>query len=99
MNTMNAIAGTVTPHHEPTNQEMALTIAQLKAENERLKANKATPGLGIKISEKGAISVYGLGRWPVTLYASQWIALLEKADEIKTFIQANLTLLAKKEVK
>ena len=63
-------------------------LARLRAENEKLK----TQGGGrasMKVSEKGALSVYGLGRFPVTLYKEQWIRLLTMADEIRTFIKEN----------
>jgi len=64
-------------------------LARLRAENEALKA-KAVAGIkGMKVSEKGALSVYGLGRFPVTLYRSQWEALLDKGDDIRAFIKAN----------
>lgn len=71
-------------------------LAQLRADNARLKANKATT-TGIKVSSKGGVSVYGLGRFPVTLYRSQWQELFSKAPEIQAFIQANSTLLAEKQ--
>lgn len=76
-------------------EEMAREFALLKAENARLKANKSTVN-GIKVSAKGGVSVYGMGRFPVTLYRSQWEALLEKANDIKAFIEANGHLLASK---
>src|SRR5262245_28758464 len=76
-------------------EEMAREMALLKAENARLKANKSTIN-GIKVSAKGAVSVYGLGRWPVTLYRTQWEALLSKASDIQAFIAANESLLASK---
>lgn len=60
-----------------------------------LERKNSTSG-GLKISAKGGVSLYGLGRWPVTLYASQWDALLAKAEEIKGFIEANRTKLAVK---
>lgn len=53
-------------------------------------------GSGLKVSAKGAISVYGLGKWPVTLYASQMVAFLDRGDEIREFIKANADKLAKK---
>jgi hypothetical protein len=63
-------------------------LARLRAENEALK--KPSRGtLSMKVSEKGALSVYGMGRFPVTLYKEQWIRLLAVADDIKTFIEAN----------
>lgn len=82
------------PHHAPT--EMELELAALKAENARLKANGAAKGTSIKVSAKGCISVYGLGRFPVTLYASQWEALAKKMPEIEAFIVANAASLASK---
>lgn len=54
-------------------------------------------GLSCKVSAKGAVSVYGLGRWPVTLYASQWARLFEFVDEIKAFIESNKSSLALRE--
>ena len=62
-------------------------IAALKAENARLKASG--PALSMKVSVKGALSVYGLGRWPVTLYGEQWPRLLDISEDIRTFIEAN----------
>lgn len=81
--------------HQPAT-DLELELAALRAENARLRANKA-PSASIKISAKGAVSVYGLGRFPVTLYASQWQALLEKQDAIKQFILDNTAALAVKE--
>jgi hypothetical protein len=63
-------------------------LARLKAENERLKDQQAR-GLSLKVSEKGALSVYGLGRFPVTLYKEQWTKLLSVADDIKAFLKEN----------
>ena len=63
-------------------------VEQLRAENERLK--KSSPkGMSLKVSEKGGVSVYGLGRFPVTLYKEQWKKLLDMGDEIRSFIEAN----------
>lgn len=67
-------------------------LARLEAENRALKEqiSQRKPGeLRLKVSEKGGLSVYGLGRFPVTLYKEQWIRLLDHADEIKKFIEAN----------
>lgn len=50
---------------------------------------KGAPGLYFKVSEKGGLSVYGLGRFPVTLYKEQWLRLLEKSDDIRAFIREN----------
>lgn len=65
-------------------------VARLEAENRALKEqiDRRKPGeLRLKISEKGGLSVYGLGRFPVTLYKEQWARLLNHADEIKQFLQ------------
>ena len=61
-------------------------VERLKKENAALKA-QATRGVSIKVSEKGGVSVYGLGRFPVTLYKEQWTKLLAMADEIRDFIK------------
>lgn len=77
---------------------MRAEIERLKAENEALKATKPSRGtLSLKVSEKGALSLYGMGRFPVTLYKEQWMKLLGFSDEIKAFIQANDAQLKTKE--
>jgi hypothetical protein len=63
-------------------------LERLKAENERLK-RAASRGVTLKVSEKGGLSVYGLGRFPVTLYKEQWLKLLDMADELRAFIRDN----------
>lgn len=71
-------------------QDMSAILAELnalKAENEALKVKKASGS--IKISEKGAVSVYGLGRFPVTLYRSQWLQLIAMVDTIKAFFETH----------
>jgi len=60
-------------------------LERLRAENERLKRTQGRGG--IKVSEKGGVSVYGLGRFPVTLYKEQWTKLLDMADDIRAFIR------------
>lgn len=71
-------------------------IERLRAENERLrKASHTKPAM--KVSEKGALSVYGMGRFPVTLYKEQWLRLLAMAEDIKAFIAANNDNLKSKE--
>ena len=62
-------------------------IERLKAENEALKNKKSGGTLTMKVSEKGALSVYGMGRFPVTLYKEQWNKLLSIAEELKAFIK------------
>jgi hypothetical protein len=71
-------------------------LAKLKEENERLKGQQAR-GMSLKVSEKGALSVYGLGRFPVTLYKEQWLKLLAMADEIRAFIREHDAHLKSKE--
>jgi hypothetical protein len=70
------------------NAEMKAELERLRAENERLK-NRQTRGVSLKVSEKGGVSVYGLGRFPVTLYKEQWTRLLAMADDIQAFIREN----------
>lgn len=65
--------------------ELKAEIARLQAENERLKTQR--PGrASLKVSDKGGVSLYGLGRFPVTLYKEQWAKLLDMADEIRAFL-------------
>ena len=71
-------------------------LERLRRENEELKKTK-TRATGMKVSEKGAVSVYGLGRFPVTLYKEQWTKLLDMADDIKAFIKENESKLKAKE--
>lgn len=63
-------------------------LERLRAENEALKKGSAK-GLSMKVSEKGALSVYGMGRFPVTLYKEQWLKLLNISDDIRSFITAH----------
>jgi len=79
-----------------TEEEMKAEIERLKAENEALKT-PARGQISLKVSEKGGVSVYGLGRFPVTLYKEQWTKLLAMGDQIKSFIEQNDHLLKKKE--
>ena len=79
----------------PNEEEMKAEIERLPAENESLK--KPRGQMSLKVSEKGALSVYGLGRFPVTLYREQWEKLLGMADDIRQFIGENDRLLKKKE--
>jgi len=70
-------------------------LERLRAENAALKQRRSS-AVSMKVSEKGAVSVYGLGRFPVTLYQEQWIKLLALADEIKAFIEENKSKLKAK---
>lgn len=73
-------------------------IERLKKENEALAAKKSSAHtLSVKASTKGAVSVYGLGRFPVTLYAEQWERLLANAEKVKGFIEENRETLATKD--
>ena len=76
--------------------ELQAENERLRAENERLKTS-GRGKLAMKVSEKGALSVYGMGRFPVTLYKEQWLRLLAIADDIKSFIEANQGSLKTKE--
>lgn len=76
---------------------MQAEIAKLRAENEALKKPAARGQMSLKVSEKGALSVYGLGRFPVTLYREQWEKLLGMGDQIRQFIEDNDAQLKKKE--
>ena len=69
-------------------EDLRKEVERLRAENEALKQRPARAG-GLRVSEKGGVSVYGLGRFPVTLYKEQWTRLLDMADEIRAFIKAN----------
>jgi hypothetical protein len=80
----------------PTPEEMQAEIERLRKENESLK--KPSRGqMSLRVSEKGALSVYGLGRFPVTLYREQWEKLLGMGDEIRSFIEMHDSELKKKE--
>lgn len=67
-------------------EQLESEVARLRAENEALKA-RAQRGGHLRVSDKGGVSVYGLGRFPVTLYKEQWRRLLDMADEIRAFIR------------
>ena len=69
-------------------EDLRTELERLRAENEALKAKMTRP-TSIRVSQKGALSVYGLGRFPVTLYKEQWLKLLSMADDIKQFIAEN----------
>jgi len=69
-------------------EDLKSQIERLTAENEALKRS-TSKGLSMKVSEKGALSVYGLGRFPVTLYKEQWLRLLEMTEDIRGFIKQN----------
>ena len=68
--------------------ELKAELERLRAENAKLK-NKGAGGLSLKVSEKGAVSLYGIGRFPVTLYKEQWLRILASASDIEAFIREN----------
>ncbi len=78
----------------PTQEELQAELEKLRAENEALKRPRGSTSL--RVSEKGALSVYGLGRFPVTLYREQWEKLLDMEAEIRTFIVEHDSELKKK---
>ncbi len=78
-------------------EDMKKELERLRAENEALKAPRKAGALSFRVSEKGAVSVYGLGRFPVTLYQEQWDKLLNAVGELRAFIDANRAHLKKKE--
>ncbi len=71
-----------------TSEQMKEELERLRTENEALK-KRTEKGLSLKVSQKGGVSVYGLGRFPVTLYKEQWEKLLDMSDDIRAFIQEN----------
>lgn len=77
-------------------EDLKATVARLQAENEALKKHSAK-AISLKVSDKGGVSVYGLGRFPVTLYQEQWLKLLDLAEDIRAFIAANKSKLKAKE--
>lgn len=85
------MAPTMTP------EQMAAELQRLQAENDKLKAKQGSKTITLKVSEKKALSVYGLGRFPVTLYRSQWEALAKAMPAIQKFIADNASKLAEKE--
>jgi hypothetical protein len=71
-----------------SDEDLKAELERLRNENAALKKGAAT-GISMKVSEKGAVSIYGMGRFPVTLYKEQWLKLLDLSDDIRKFIAAN----------
>ncbi|MCL2824605.1 MAG: hypothetical protein FWD57_11490 [Polyangiaceae bacterium] len=80
----------------PTEDDLQTELERLRSENELLKSRKPPPAISMKVSEKGGVSVYGLGRFPVTLYKEQWNRLLDIADDIRAFLVENDKILKSK---
>ena len=80
-----------------SDMDMKAELERLRKENEALKQGKARGGaLNLKVSQKGAVSLYGMGRFPVTLYQEQWLKVLDFGDEIRKFIDENKSSLKTK---
>jgi len=79
-------------------EDLRAELEKLKAENAALKS-RGSKGVSMKVSEKGGVSVYGLGRFPVTLYKEQWTKLLDMAEDIRSFIHEHDAELKTKEEK
>lgn len=79
-----------------SNDDLQAELERLRKENAALRQG-ASKGVSIKVSEKGGVSVYGLGRFPITLYQEQWLKLLDLTEQIRDFIQANKAQLKTKE--
>jgi hypothetical protein len=78
---------------EPSKEELMARIAEL----EKQTGSRPKGSLEFRIGEKGGVSVYGLGRFPVTLYYEQWIRLLDRADDLRAFLEENKSRLKLKE--
>lgn len=72
-----------------SDEDLKAELERLKAENAKLKKGGGKKDISFKVSQKGALSVYGMGRFPVTLYKEQWTRLLDKKDELLAFIDEN----------
>jgi hypothetical protein len=79
-----------------SDEQMKAELERLRSENAALK-KRTTAAVRMKVSEKGALSVYGMGRFPVTLYKEQWLKLLDMSSDIRAFISENDTQLKSKE--
>ena len=76
---------------EPTYEELKARLTELETKQQR------TGSISFKVSDKGGVSVYGLGRFPVTLYYEQWVKLLDNAQDLRDFLEENKSKLKLKE--
>jgi len=79
-----------------SNEDLKAELEQLRQENAALRKEFAS-GIRLKVSKKGAVSVYGIRRFPVTLYKEQWLKLLDRSSDIRAFIAANKAQLKAKD--
>jgi hypothetical protein len=79
-----------------SDEDLKAELERLRKENAALKKG-ASSGIRLKVSEKGAVSVYGMGRFPVTLYKEQWLKLFDMSDDIRAFMAANEARLKSKD--
>ncbi len=79
-----------------SDEEMKAELERLRSENTALKKGAAS-GITMKVSEKGGLSVYGMGRFPITLYKEQWLKLMDMSDAMRAFIAANDSVLKTKD--
>jgi hypothetical protein len=78
---------------EPSYEELKARLAELEKQN----TGRRTGSLEFRVSEKGGVSVYGLGRFPVTLYYEQWVRLLDRGNDLRAFLEENKSRLKLKE--
>jgi len=79
---------------EPTYEELKARLADLE---KQVETKKRTGAMEFRVSEKGGVSVYGLGRFPVTLYYEQWVRLLDAAENLRSFLEENKSKLKLKQ--
>jgi len=87
------VVAPITEDRQPTAEELA-ELTFLREENARLQKMQRQQSLTLKVSEKGAVSIYGIGRFPITAYADAWLKILAIAPQIKAFIEANRSKLS-----
>lgn len=97
---VDALRAVINPDHPALTVDVSAELARLRAENEALKAAKAASSVvRFKVSEKGAFSIYGMGRFPFTFYLSQWDAFVMHFEAAKAFVALNRSKFATKPIK